>query len=255
MATTLGLETADVETSSEGYARRFVGEVGEHFLAVQARATLDLLAPWPGGTVLDVGGGHGQLAAPLAAAGYRVTVAGSSEICRERLDRLLPPGAFDFRAADLLALPFPDRAFDFVLAFRLLPHAERWRELLQEMCRLARRAVLVDYPDLRSCNLLTGALGGWLFGAKKRVEGNTRPYRCFTRREVLAELARHGFGRPVLRPQFFVPMVVHRAMGRAGVSRAVEGTSRALGLTRAFGSPIILRAERLAAETSKEREP
>ena len=141
IAATLGRETADVETSSEGYARRFAGEVGEHFLAVQARVTLDLLAPWPGGTVLDVGGGHGQLAAPLAAAGYRVTVAGSSEACRERLDRLLPPGAFDFRAADLLALPFPDLAFDVVLAFRLLPHAERWRELLGEMCRLARRAV------------------------------------------------------------------------------------------------------------------
>ncbi|MEA2693933.1 MAG: hypothetical protein QOJ16_3320 [Acidobacteriota bacterium] len=244
MATTLGIETADVETSSDGYARRFAGAVGEHFLAVQARATLDLLAPWPGGTVLDVGGGHAQLAAPLALRGFRVTVAGSSEDCRARLDRLLPAEAFDFRATDLLALPFPDRSFDAVLAFRLLPHAERWRELLAEMCRVARHAVIVDYPDLRSFNLLTGAL----FGAKKRVEGNTRPYRCFTRREVTAELARHGFGRPVLRPQFFVPMVVHRAVGKAGFSRAVEGVSGALGLTRAFGSPIILRAERLASE-------
>lgn len=247
MATTLGTETADVETSSDGYAGRFAGAVGEHFLAVQARATLDLLAPWPGGSVLEVGGGHAQLAAPLVESGFRVTVAGSSEACRARLDRFLPAGAFDFRAADLLALPFPDRAFDAVLAFRLLPHAERWRELLAEMCRVARHAVIVDYPDLRSFNLFTGAL----FGAKKRVEGNTRPYRCFTRREVTAELARHGFGRPVLRPQFFVPMVVHRAVGKAGFSRAVEGVSGALGLTRAFGSPIILRAERLATEISR----
>ncbi|HEV7517415.1 MAG TPA: class I SAM-dependent methyltransferase [Thermoanaerobaculia bacterium] len=245
----LGTETADVETSSEGYARRFAGAVGEHFLAVQARATLDLLAPWAGGSVLDVGGGHAQLAAPLSRHGFRVTVAGSSEVCRARLDRFLPAGAFDFRATDLLALPFPDRSFDAVLAFRLLPHAERWQELLAEMCRVARGAVVVDYPDLRSFNLLTGALGGALFGAKKRVEGNTRPYRCFTRREVTAELARHGFGRPVLRPQFFVPMVVHRAVGKAGFSRAVEGVSGALGLTRAFGSPIILRAERLATAT------
>jgi len=244
---TIGIETADVETSSEDYAGRFAGAVGEHFLAVQARVTLRLLSPWAGGTVLDVGGGHAQLAAPLAAHGFRVTVAGSSEVCRARLDRLLPAGAFEFRAADLLALPFPDRSFDAVLAFRLLPHAERWQALLGELCRVARHAVIVDYPDRRSFNLFTGAL----FGAKKRVEGNTRPYRCFTRREVIETLARQGFGRPLLAPQFFLPMVVHRKVGKAGFSRAVEAVSGALGATRAFGSPIILRAERLQ---SKERE-
>jgi SAM-dependent methyltransferase len=251
MASALGLETADIETSSEGYARRFAGEVGEHFLAVQARTTLDLLEPWPGGSALDVGGGHAQLAVPLIAQGFRVTVAGSSEACRARLDRALPSGAFDFHATDLLALPFPDRSFDAVLAFRLLPHAERWEQLLGEMCRVARRVVIVDYPDLRSFNFLTGVL----FAAKRRVEGDTRPYRCFTRREVISALARQGFGRPVLRPQFFVPMVVHRAVGKAAFSRAVERGYRALGLTRAFGSPIILRAERLAADAAPpERE-
>ena len=57
-------ETADVETSSEDYARRFSGRVGEYFLEVQARAALDLLVPWPGARVLDVGGGHGTLGIP-----------------------------------------------------------------------------------------------------------------------------------------------------------------------------------------------
>ena len=242
---TIGSETADVETSSEDYAGRFAGPVGEHFLAVQARATLRLLAPWAGGTVLDVGGGHAQLAAPLAAQGFRVTVAGSSESCRARLDRLLPAGAFEFRAADLLALPFADREFDAVLSFRLLPHALRWRELVAELCRLAGRAVVLDYPDKRSVNVIAPQLFRW----KRRVEANTRPYRCFTRREVLGELARHGFGRPALVPQFLAPMAAHRALGRAtgsaALSRAVERASGALGLTRAFGSPVILRAERL----------
>ena len=49
----------DVETASDDYARRFSGPVGEWFLDVQERACLDLLRPWRGGTVLDVGGGHG----------------------------------------------------------------------------------------------------------------------------------------------------------------------------------------------------
>ena len=67
------LEDADVETSSDDYARRFAGAVGAFFLEIQARTTLDLLQPWPGSRVLDVGGGHGQVTGPLIEAGHPVT--------------------------------------------------------------------------------------------------------------------------------------------------------------------------------------
>ena len=236
-------QAPDVETSSEGYARRFAGPVGEYFLAVQAAAVLELLAPWPGARVLDVGGGHAQLAPPLVARGFDVTVAGSAEICRQRLDRALPRGSFAFLACDLERLPFPDRAFDAVLAFRLLTHLDGWRRQVAELCRVAARAVIVDYPDTRSFNRLYGPLFGW----KRAVEGNTRTFLCFAPGEVPAELARHGFGRPAERRQFFLPMVVHRAMGRAGISRlprTLEKASAALGLTRRLGSPVVLRMER-----------
>ena len=39
------MEDADVETSSEAYARRFPARSGAWFLDVQAAATLDLLRP------------------------------------------------------------------------------------------------------------------------------------------------------------------------------------------------------------------
>jgi SAM-dependent methyltransferase len=233
-------EAPDVETSSEDYARRFAGPVGGYFLAVQAETVLDLLSPWPGARVLEVGGGHAQLAAPLVERGFEVTVTGSTEACRERLDRSLAPGSFAFEVCDPARLPFPDRSFDVVLAVRLLTHLEDWSAALAEMCRVARRAVIVDYPDTRSFNRLYGALFAW----KKAVEGNTRTFRCFSPGEVIAECRRHGFGRPAVRRQFFVPMVVHRALGRAGISRILERASGLLGLTRALGSPVILRAER-----------
>ena len=51
-------EKADIETSSEDYAKRFSGEVGKYFLDVQAKITLDLLKDLPNSSVLDVGGGH-----------------------------------------------------------------------------------------------------------------------------------------------------------------------------------------------------
>lgn len=240
----LGTEIADVETSSDGYAARFAGPVGRYFLDVQAEIAQRLLAPWPRARILDVGGGHAQLAPLLVERGHQVTVVGSREVCRARLDRVLPAGSFEFHACDLLQMPFADRSFDVVIAFRLLAHVPRWRELIAELCRVADRAVVVDYSDLRSFNALYGPLFQW----KKSVEGNTRTFITFGAGEVAAELARNGFGRPDEVRQFFVPMVVHRmlgkALGTAAPSRALEAASSLLGLRRALGSPVILRVQR-----------
>ncbi|MCB2187086.1 MAG: methyltransferase domain-containing protein [Deltaproteobacteria bacterium] len=231
-------EDADLETSGEGYAGRFAGPVGEWFLAEQARHTLELLAPWPGARVLDVGGGHGQLTGPLLAAGYSVTVAGSDPACRTRLDRLLPGGGFDFLAGDLRHLPWPDRAFDAVLCFRLLPHAHDWQDLVRELCRLAGRTVIVDYPDRKSVNVIADRM----FGLKKAVEKNTRHFTLFRYPEVAGAFQAQGFTRLDKRPQFFWPMALHRALGRRGLAAGLEGLARSLGLTGLWGSPVILRA-------------
>jgi 2-polyprenyl-3-methyl-5-hydroxy-6-metoxy-1,4-benzoquinol methylase len=233
-------EEADVETSSDAYARRFAGPVGRYFLDVQARTTLDLLRPFPGTTVLDVGGGHGQLAGPLAEAGHAVTVLGSRDACGERVSAMVARGLVSFRAGDLLQAPWPDGAFDAVVSFRLLPHVERWPALVSELCRLARRVVVVDYPTRRSVNALSGAF----FGMKKGVEGDTRPFTVFRDAEIEGAFAAAGFAVTARRPQFLLPMALHRAAGVAIASRAVEGALRVTGLTRLLGSPVILRVER-----------
>ena len=234
------LEDADQETSSEGYARRFAGSVGRFFLDRQARTTLELAAPWPGASLLDVGGGHGQVAGPLAQAGYAVTVGGSAPVCGERVRPLVEAGRARFETVDLLRLPFPDRSFDLVLSYRLLPHVARWPELVAELCRVARQAVIVDYPTARSVNRMAAPL----FSLKKGVEGNTRPFTVFADSEIEAAFANHGFRPSARRPQFFWPMALHRALGLAPLSRALEGTATLLGLRRLFGSPVILRLER-----------
>jgi SAM-dependent methyltransferase len=231
-------QRADIETSSDEYASRFSGPVGEYLLKVQEEMTLSLLEPWQGSQVLDVGGGHGQLAVPLVREGFRVTVAGSDAACRARLDRVLPPGSFRFEVCDLLALPFEDRSFDVVLAFRLLPHEENWAAQISEMCRVARHAVIVDYPDIRSFNLLYKSL----FALKKGFERNTREFITFRRGDVAGEFRAGGFAAITWKPQFFAPMVVHRYLQRVPLSRSIERISSMLGLTRLFGSPVIVRA-------------
>jgi SAM-dependent methyltransferase len=226
----------DVVTASDDYARRFAGPVGAWLLAVQAARALELLEPWAGGSAVDVGGGHAQLAPALVGRGWDVTVTGSAPSCRARLDRLLPAGSFRFERCDLAPLPFAERAFDVALAFRLLTHLEDWEGLVGELCRVARHAVLLEYPDRRSVNLVAGPL----FGAKRAVEGDTRPFRAFSRRQVAGALRRHGFRVAALRPELFLPLALHRAAGSAALSRAAERLSAGLGLTRAFGSPVLV---------------
>jgi 2-polyprenyl-3-methyl-5-hydroxy-6-metoxy-1,4-benzoquinol methylase len=233
-------EFADIDTASDDYARRFSGSVGEFFLDIQRRILLELIAPWPEATVLDVGGGHGQIALPLVQNGFKVTVSGSGPLNLMRLASLLPQDSFRFKNCHLLNLPFENRSFDIVVSFRLLPHMEEWPELIAEMCRVADKAVMVDYPDIRSFNFFSESL----FKVKKAVEGNTRPFRCFSRSEILRPFNKNQFADPLFRPEFFIPMAIHRALKSRGFSRAAESLSRALGLTRLLGSPVILRVLR-----------
>lgn len=235
-----GRETPDLESSTDRYAQRFAGRAGAYLLDVQTRALLRMLKAFPGATVLDVGGGHAQVAAPLAERGHRVTILGSHERCHERPNRLLGPGRVACVTGDLLSLPFPDRSFDVVASFRILPHVSDWRRLVDELCRVARTAVIVDYPTPEGWN----ALSPVLFKAKKRFEGDTRTFGLIRRREVRERFRVRGFGRTTSYAQFFFPMVAHRALRAPGVSRVLEAAPRAVGLTRLWGSPVITLAVR-----------
>jgi ubiquinone/menaquinone biosynthesis C-methylase UbiE len=235
-------ENADVDASTDEYARRFAGSVGSWFLEVQTQLTLAALAGLPvGATVLDVGGGHTQVALPLSEAAYRVTVVGSDRSCGRRLVPWFSAGRGRFDVADLHHLPYQDRAFDASICYRLMAHSIDWHRLVGELCRVAAHRVVVDYPARRSVNILSGPL----FAMKRTVErGSTRPYAMYDRDEIAACFARAGFRVTNELPQFFLPMVLHRLAKAAWLSRAAEESARALGLTRRFGSPVIARADR-----------
>jgi 2-polyprenyl-3-methyl-5-hydroxy-6-metoxy-1,4-benzoquinol methylase len=129
-------EDADLETSSAGYARRFAGPVGAWFLERQARSTLELLTPWPGARILDVGGGHGQLTGPLLEAGHQVTVWQRRGV-PGRVAGWVDAGQARFACGDLLHAPWPDQSFDVVPA-DCCPRDAGGRAG-GELCRLARR--------------------------------------------------------------------------------------------------------------------
>ena len=201
---------------------------------------LAMLEPWPGASVLDVGGGHGQYTELLADHGYQVTVLGSSPDADVQVRTLVDSGRCAYRVGDLCRLPTDDRSFDVVVSFRLLAHLEDWRSLVKEAGRVARRAVVVDVPVLKSANALYPAL----FWLKRLLEGeSTRPFLVFREKDILEAFQEANLQRTGRVAQYLFPMVLHRALHLPRVSRAVERACESVGLTRRFGSPVILRLE------------
>ena len=230
-------ETADIETSSDGYAARFAGPVGEWMLGVQEAVVCSWVRDLSPDAVLDVGGGHGQLAIPLARDGHKITVLGSDPVCAKRIEAEIQAGKIEFVTGNVLALPFPDKSFDVVVSVRLLPHCERWHTLVKEMCRVARKSVIVDYP-------VDSRLSSLLFSVKRKLEGNTRTWLTFRHVIVRCEFERNGFGFKQRKGQFFLPMVLHRTLKRREISVFLEAVCRKLGLTRRWGSPVLVEMER-----------
>ena len=232
-------ETADIETSSDDYASRFKGSSGQWLLDVQEQIALDLLKKQspPCRTVLEVGGGHGQLAIPLVRDGYEVTITGSAPSCEHRVMSITQSGKAKFVIANNIALPFPDKSFDAVFCFRLITHCDQWPVLIKELCRVARHCVIADYPTSQSVNAIAPAL----FNAKKKFEVNTRTWTLFRHEQIRHEFEKNGWKLADHRGQYFFPMVIHRMLKCRPVSASLEGITRLLGLNNWLGSPVIVR--------------
>jgi SAM-dependent methyltransferase len=99
-------------------------------------------------TVLDAGCGEGFVARVLERRLPEVAVTGC-DVSRSavRLAAARQPAA-RFVVASLLALPFPDAAFDVVACIEVLEHlpAEQPQLALRELARVARRGVVVSVP-------------------------------------------------------------------------------------------------------------
>jgi SAM-dependent methyltransferase len=239
--------TPDLHTASADYARRFAGPIGAYLLEVQEQATDALLPPSPDPAAtrpraLDVGGGHGQLTALLLRRGYDVWVQGSRPAWAERLLELKArnPDRVHLVVADLWQLPFADRSFDLVLGFRLLAHVEATEPLVREMARVSRDVVVADYAPLWSANLLEPLL----FRIKRLLEGNTRPYFCYTAAQLRRWLGAAGFSGFQQARQFWLPMVIHRKLDAPARSARLEALGRRLGLTALIGAPVVFLARR-----------
>jgi len=226
-------------------ALRFSGPVGRLIAETQERVIASFLAPVAGRTVLDVGTGTGRAAIALAARGAHVTgVDASAEmlVVAERRAKEAGVGV-TFVTGDAHGLAFPDRSFDAVVCLRVLMHTPDWQRSLGELCRVARERVVFDYPALMSAAALQAAARHAVHAAGGRVEA----YRVFADRAVQAQLQANGFRLADSHRQFALPIAFHKRLNSAAATGRIEGALARAGLTRLFGSPVTVVAQRCAS--------
>lgn len=233
---------ADPGVASTFDERRFGGPIGDLIASEQAAVLVQFIADVGGRTVLDVGTGTGRAALLLAGHGAIVTGVDASEamldVARRRAVQAGVP--VRFLPGDAHALGFEARSFDVAVSLRVLMHTPCWTESLAELCRVAGRAVVVDYPSARSFALCQSLWRKALHAVGVRTE----PYRVFTDAEVARALARHGFRVRSTRRQFVLPIAVHKALGSRAFTEQSERFFERMGLLGAIGSPVTILAER-----------
>jgi SAM-dependent methyltransferase len=223
---------ADPGMAASFDAKRFGGPIGQLLLEDQERILVEFLGDVSEQRILDLGAGTGRAALALAKRGARVTAVDASTEMLAVAQR---------RAAH--ALSFPNRSFDSVVCLRLLMHVPDWRQSLSELCRVADRRLVFDYPAMASTASLQAVWRHIAMQAGRHVEA----YRVFRSSDVARELRRHGFQIAASHKQFVLPIALHKSIGSSGFTKTVEGSLAAVGMLRLAGSPVTVAAERCAS--------
>jgi ubiquinone/menaquinone biosynthesis C-methylase UbiE len=233
---------ADPSTASAFDHRRFGGPIGDLVASAQADVLAAFIGPFRQKTVLDVGTGTGRAALLLAKGGARVTGVDASEamlaVARQRA--AVEGVNIRFQVGDAHALDFPDRSFDVAVCLRVLMHTPEWRRSVHELCRVAERLVVVDYPSVTSFALIESLSRRVLHTAGVKTE----PYRVFTDRAIAEAFEGCGFHVRAVHRQFVLPIAFHKALGSRRFTMTVERVLERARLLTIFGSPVSIVAER-----------
>ena len=227
-------------------SKKFSGPIGELIAHSQARVLANMVGRIKDREMLDVGTGTGRAALILALGGAKVTAVDASEemlaIARQRAAEQMMT-AIKFQRGDAHALDFADRSFDAVVSFRVLMHTPQWKRCVSELCRVAERLVIVDYPSATSVALFESLARRAMHAAGITTE----PYRVFTHRAITEAFDRNGFRIRSVHRQFVLPIAFHKAIRSRRFTLWSENVLDHAGLLKPFGSPVTLVAERCAS--------
>ncbi len=130
----------------------------------------------PGLSVLDAGCGEGVISLLLAERGIASTGVDLSlpnvERAQAEAEKRGVGNLASFVVGDAEHLPFPDKSFDIVISSHVLEHLPDFDRGWQELCRVARRRIIVALPTgLNFCALalLGGDHGYWQLSKKSLI--------------------------------------------------------------------------------------
>jgi len=228
----------DIHSSTNEYAQRFSGAIGQWFLSVQQHVTADLLGDTTSLTIIDFGGGHAQNCW-LADQSSSFTVHATSDECFALLD--FTQDSVKQVSGGLVDSGLADGTYNIAMSYRMLAHLDDWQGHIAELCRVSDQTVIIEFPNSKSVN----ALAENLFTIKKSVEGNTRKFALFQLDQVKNEFANHGFVLANHNGQYLLPMALHRALKMVGLSRLIESVAGFVLPKKRLGSPFICRFDKL----------
>jgi SAM-dependent methyltransferase len=187
---------------------------------LRTRDVIMRYAPIPPARVLDVGGGPGEYAAWLAAAGYQVRLVDPVARHVERARARAAAGPwFEADLGEARALSEPDRSADLVLLLGPLYHLTVWSQrvaALAEARRVLRPGgVLIAAAISRFASLHDGLLRGWL---------DDPDYAALVERDLTDGQHRN----PERRPHWFTTAYFHHPQELADEVAAAGLTLRAL---------------------------
>jgi len=178
---------------------------------VRSMELLEQLLPAPPAQVLDVGGGPGSYAAPMARRGYRVHVVDPEPLHVEQARQAAaadPAASFTAALGDARQLAEPGQSQDAVLLFGPLYHltaaAHRQQALAEARRVLAPGGRLLAMAVCRFASLLDGLYEGWL---------DDPDFRPIVDQDLVD--GQHRNPDPVGRPEFFTTAYFHTPDGLA----------------------------------------
>lgn len=225
---------------SEEYDQdRFGGTFGQYLHDEEVGIFLSMING-TGGKILDVGTGTGKLSLPLIRQSRLVSSVDSSlEMLRIAEKKAKREGmVLNSVICDAHRLCFRDKAFECVIASRVLMHLQDWRRGLSELCRVAERTVIIDFPPL------IGFAGFHsLFKKVKSVfSKDTQLYKVFLVRSVDRALRKHNFRIVELKRGYLLPIALHRKINMPAVSLKIEKLLRIFGFGKVLGTPTTVKA-------------
>jgi SAM-dependent methyltransferase len=229
---------------AEGFdALRFGGPIGEIVQHDQEVLLMAAFGPIQGRTILDVGTGTGRAALAFARAGAVVTGIDASEQMLAVARRTAAERKLNatFQAGDAHAIPFGDRAFECAVSLRVIMHTPDWKKCVQELCRVAKWRIVVDFPSAKSAAAIESRARQKKLARGEKVEA----YRVLDVAEVRSVIEAAGFKVIGVHKQFVLPINFHKLFNSPLFTNAIESTLSVFGLLSLFGSPVTITAERL----------